>query len=99
MTSMHSKTKPGKQPGKQIQDAVGIWESTAIQHGGKQSISLALSQEAAGSRTLEALRMPEVAARPLRPGSCCFPHASPVSPSGAGKQKTAPKDRSKVTLR
>ncbi|HUC10711.1 MAG TPA: hypothetical protein VL985_09840, partial [Stellaceae bacterium] len=59
--------------GKQIQDAVGIWGSAAIHHDGKQSIDLALSLEAAGCRTLEALGMPELATRPLRPGFCCFP--------------------------
>jgi hypothetical protein len=95
MTSKRSQRKLGKQPGKQIQDAVGIWGSTAIQHDGKQSIGLALSQEAAGCGTFEALHMPEVVARPLRPEFWCFPHASSVSPSGVGKQKTAPKDRSK----
>lgn len=45
--------------------------------------------------TLDASHMPKVAGRPLRHASCCFPHASPVSPPGTGKQKTAPKDRSK----
>jgi len=69
MTSKRSQTKLGKQ----IQDAVGIWGSAAIHHDGKQSIDLALSLEAAGCRTLEALGMPELAARPLRPGFCCFP--------------------------
>jgi hypothetical protein len=98
MTSKRSQTKLGKQPGKQIQDAVGIWGSTAIQHDGKQSIGLALSQEAAGCGTFEAPHMQEVAARPLRPGFCCFPHASQVSPSGAGKQKTASKGRSKQII-
>ena len=98
MTSKGSQTKLGKQPGKQIQDAVGIWGSTAIHRDGKQSIALALSQEAAGCGTFEPPCMPEVAARPLRPAFCCFPHASPVSPSRAGKQKTARKGRSKQLI-
>ena len=98
MTSMRSPTKPGKQPGKHIQDAVGVWGSTTIRHGDKRSIRLALSQEAAGYGTFEAVHMPEVAARLLPSSSCCFPHASPVSPSGAGKQKTAPKGRSKQLI-
>ena len=48
--------------------------------------------------TLDAIRMPKVAARPLRHASCCFPHASPVSETRPGKQKTALKDRSKQLL-
>jgi hypothetical protein len=33
--------------------------------------------------------------RPGRTASCRFPYASPVLPSGTGKQETAPEDRSK----
>ena len=40
--------------------------------------------------TLDAIHMPKVAARPLRHASCCFPHASPVSGTRAGKQKNGP---------
>ena len=45
--------------------------------------------------------MPKLAVRALRHASCCFPHASPVLPTGAGKQKTVPKDRSRrlISLR
>ena len=48
-----------------------------------------------------ALPMPKAAERPLQPASHSFPHASPVSQTRAGKQKTAPKDRSKsfISLR
>jgi hypothetical protein len=56
------------------------------------------SLEAAGYDRFGALLMPKVAARPLRHASCCFPHASPDSETGAGKQKTAPKDRSKLLI-
>ena len=34
-----------------------------------------------------ALPMPEAAANPIEDAFCCFPHASPVSETGAGKQK------------
>ena len=39
--------------------------------------------------------MPKVAVRPLRSS---FPHASPVSTSGAGKQEAAPEDRFKPLI-
>jgi hypothetical protein len=48
--------------------------------------------------TLEAIHMPKVAGRPLRSSSCRFPYASPVSPSGTGKQKTTPKGRPKKLI-
>jgi uncharacterized protein (DUF1778 family) len=50
------------------------------------------SLEAVGSDSFRALPMLKVAASPLRHASCCFPHASLVSQTGAGKQKTAPRD-------
>jgi hypothetical protein len=37
--------------------------------------------------------MPTTAGSPLLFAFCCFPHASPAFAWGAGKQKTAPKDR------
>ena len=52
----------------------------------------------ADSRTLGASHTPRVTERPLRPASQCFPHASPVLDTGAGKQKTAPKGRSKQLI-
>ena len=39
--------------------------------------------------------MPKAAESPLLLAFCCFPPASPAFAPGAGKQKTAPKDRSK----
>jgi hypothetical protein len=42
--------------------------------------------------------MPKLTQRPLLCASCCFPHASPVSRTSAGKQKTVPKDRSKPLI-
>ena len=44
------------------------------------------------------LHMPKVTARPLRSSSYRFPHASPVSTSGAGKQEAAPEDRFKPLI-
>src|SRR5438874_13730849 len=42
--------------------------------------------------------MPKAARSPLRWTFCCFPPASPTFWLGAGKQKTAPKDRSKQLI-
>ena len=39
--------------------------------------------------------MPKAAESPLRFAFCCFPHASPALAPESGKQKTAPRDRSK----
>jgi hypothetical protein len=39
--------------------------------------------------------MPKVAVRLLRHPPCCFPHASPVTQTGAGKRRKAPEDHSK----
>ena len=44
------------------------------------------------------LHMPKVAVRPLRSSSYRFPHASPVSTSGAGKQEAAPEDHFKPLI-
>jgi hypothetical protein len=88
MTSVPSLKKPGKHPGKQVQDAFATWGSRRTQCNGVFG-GLAPSLEAAGIGTFDALNMPNAVVRPLRPYSCCFPHASPISPSGTGKQKTA----------
>ena len=42
--------------------------------------------------------MPRVAEWQLLPAFCCSPPASPVFVLGSGKQKTAPKDRSKKLI-
>ena len=42
--------------------------------------------------------MPKVAQSPLLCAFCCFPPASPAFAPGSGKQKTAPKDRSKPLI-
>jgi hypothetical protein len=98
MMPVRSLTRPGKQPGKQIRDAVGIWESTPTQGDGKLSDGLEPSLGAAGFLKFPALPMPNVAARPLRPAFRCFPHASPVLRGTTGKQEMAPRDRSKPLI-
>jgi hypothetical protein len=65
---------------------------------GKLSSSLAPLPGVTRVGTLEAMHMPKMAGRPLRSSSCRFPYASPVSPSGTGKQKTAPKGRPKKLI-
>ena len=94
--SMPSLKKLGKYPGKQFQDTVAIWWSTHMH--GDLSGAFAPSLGAADREIFEARNMPKLAARPLQTASCCFPHASPVLPSGTGKQKTAPEDRSKELI-
>ncbi len=98
MTAARSLTKLGKQPGKQIQDAPAIWGSTPTRRDGKLSGGLALSFGAARLGRFEARYMPKLVVRVPRPTSCYFPHASPVSSTRLGKQKTALKDRFKPLI-
>jgi hypothetical protein len=79
--------RPPMRSGKQIRDGLGFWGSKS-----------GLSQDASSN---EALRlpgmaafcgfgpppMPEAAVDPLQYAFCCFPHASPISKTGAGTQK------------
>jgi hypothetical protein len=101
MTPLLSQKTSGKRPGKQIRKGLGLWGSKRVRDADTSYSGSACSLEAAGYDALGALPMPEVAARPLRPTFCCFPHASPIFQTEAGKQKTAPKDRSKpfISLR
>ena len=98
MTPERSRTKLGKQPGKQMRGGIGLRGSKCMRTDDKPSSGLAHSQGGAGCNRFGALGVPNVAARPLRPSSCCFPHASPVLQMEAGKQKTAPKGRSKQLI-
>ncbi len=98
MTPLPSPQTSGKQPGKQIRKGLGFWGSKRT-HGMHTSGSgFTRSLEAASYEWFGALPMPKAAERPLRHASCCFPHASPVSQTKTGKQKTAPKDRSKSLI-
>ena len=78
-----------------MEDAIVILARVRSRHYGKLSGGPAPLLGVARVGALEAIHVPRVAVRPLRSSLCRFPHASPVSPSRAGKQKTAPKDRSK----
>ena len=96
--SMPSLKKLGKHPGKQAQNVVAIWGSTFELRDPKPSDHLEPSLGAAELMTFEVPYMPKLAVRPLRHACCCFPHASPISQIGAGKQKTAPEGRSKQLI-
>ena len=98
MTPLPSPQTLGKHPGKQIPKGLGLWGSKRVRDADRSCSGFARSLEAASYVGFGALPMPNVAVRPLRHASCCFPHASPSSQSRAGKQKTAPKDRSKPLI-
>jgi hypothetical protein len=98
MTPLPSPQTSGKHPGKQIPKGLGLWGSKRVRDADRSCSGFARSLEAAGYVGFGALPMPNVAVRPLRHASCCFPHASPISQSKAGKQKTALKDRSKPLI-
>jgi hypothetical protein len=77
-------------------------------HGSKQACGEVLSCSSAVARSQTSvhtelrattlLTMPNVVESMLDYAFCCFPHASPVSQTGAGKQKTAPPDRSMILI-
>ena len=98
MTPLLSPKTLGKRSGKQIRKGLGFRGSKLARDADKSFSGFARSLEAAGYDSFGELPMPKVAACPLRPASCCFPHASRVSETGAGKQKTSPKDRSKPMI-
>ena len=78
-----------------MEDAIIISARGRSRHYGKLSGGLAPLLGVARVGALEAIHMPRVAVRPLRSSLCRFPHASPGSPSPAGKHKMVPKGRSK----
>jgi hypothetical protein len=78
-----------------MEDAIVISARVRSGHYGKLSGGLAPLLGVARVGALEAIHMPRVAVRPLRSSLCRFPHASPGSPSPAGKQETAPEDHPK----
>ncbi len=98
MTPLPSPQTSGKRQGKQIREGLGLWVSKRVRDADKSRSGFARSPEAAGYDSFGGLPMPKAAVRPLQHASCCFPHASPVSQTRAGKQKTAPKDRSKPLI-
>ncbi len=98
MMALHSLTMPGKRLRKQTKWGVGLRGSVRVRTGDNLSNGLAHLLRPLACARVAALLMPKASARPLQPASCCFPHASPVSQTGAGKQKTAPQDRSKILI-
>jgi hypothetical protein len=98
MTPSPSRQTLGKRPGKQIREGLEFRGSKRIRDPETSGSAVRLWLEAVGYDSFVTLPMPKVAARLLRHASCCFPHASPVSQTRAGKQKTAPKDRSKPLI-
>ena len=62
-----------KQPGKRIENTIVISGNTRSQRDGKLSGGHTSSPGVARLGTLEAIRMPNVAVRPLRPSSSASP--------------------------
>ena len=98
MTPSPSSQRTGKQPGKQIRQGFGLWGSGFIRAAETTCSEFRRAAEPVEFVGFGAIPMPAASAGPLQHASCCFPHASPVSPTGRGKQKTAPKDRSKTLI-
>jgi hypothetical protein len=98
MTSLPSSQPSGKRPGKQIRGHFGLRGSKLIRTADTTCSKFRRSLEPVEFVGFGAIPMPEAAAGPLQHASCCFPHASPVSSSRSGKQKTAPKGRSKQLI-
>jgi hypothetical protein len=96
MTLMQSSFMLGKRSGKRHRRRLGSRGSTRpltdIDRGECEPVVRPASQ--ARSKRFCWTSMPNAAGKPLDLASCCFPHASPVSYIEAGKQKTAPRDRS-----
>jgi len=93
-----SQPAPGKRPGKQNRSRFGLQGSTeapkARPHDGVQPLALWPVMQATNAGLGER-HMPKAAQSPLLYAFRCFPPASPVFTPRSGKQKTAPKDRSK----
>jgi hypothetical protein len=93
MTPLPSSQPAGKRLGKQIRGYFGPWGSKLARTAETICSEFRRSLETVDYDGFWAIPMPEASAGPLQHASCCFPHASPVSASRAGKQKTAPQDR------
>jgi hypothetical protein len=88
---------PGKRAGKQNGPRLGVRGSAmaskpSLRGGARRNPLPPVAQ--AENRGFGALSMPTTVDSPLLFAFCCFPPASPTFTPGAGKQKTAPKDRS-----
>jgi len=89
---------PGKRARKQNHPRFGLRGST----GASKARALDRARRLTSRPVVQAengglgdLAMPKAAQSPLLYAFCCFPPASPALAPGTGKQKTAPKDRSK----
>ena len=87
---------PGKRAGKQNGPRLGVRESAmaskpSLCGGARRNPLPPVAQ--AENRGFGMPSMPATAGSPLLFAFCCFPPASPAFAWGAGKQKTAPKDR------
>ena len=100
MMSFASTSLPplGKRPAKQNHPRFGLRGST----GPAKARALDRARRLASRPVVQAengglgdLVMPKAAQSQLLYAFCCFPPASPALAPGTGKQKTAPKDRSK----
>jgi hypothetical protein len=98
MTPLPSPKASRKRRGKQIRKGLRPGGSKRVLDTDKLCSAFVRSLEAAAYDRFGVLLLPKVAVRPLRHASCCFPPASPVFHTGAGKQKTAPKDRFKPLI-
>ena len=98
MMSLHSTTRPGKHSGKQIRGGIGPWGSKPARSGGASPSEASRLAEMIDFSDFWAVTMPETAVSPRQYAFCCFPHASPVFETGAGKQKTAPKGHSNALI-
>ena len=98
MTPLPPPQPSGKRRGKQFCGGHARWGSKRARSIETTYSALTRPPEAVDYDSFGAIPVPEAAADQLQHASCCFPHASPVSPSGTGKQKTAPKGRSKQLI-
>jgi hypothetical protein len=93
-----SRWEPGKHPRRHDAARFGVRGNTASSKGGLRGGAWRRSWQPVAQtedRDLATATMPNAARTPLLCDSCCFPPASPAFVSGAGKQKTAPKDHFK----
>ncbi len=89
-----SQPAPGKQncPRFGLRGSTEALKASALDGARRLALRPVVQAENGG---LGELAMPKAAQSPLLYAFCCFPPASPALTPGAGKQKTAPKDRSK----
>ncbi len=96
-----SQPAPGKRPGKQNRPYFGLRGSTVTPSASLRPGARPFSSQPparAENRALGTAYMPKVAESLLLPAFRCFPPASPAFVPRAGKQKTAPKGRSKPLI-